>query len=155
MMTVTCEQPKGVSTEYGVSLSEYFDAHMEKRPESKPSFKKPKPDAFVGKPTFIVDSSKTKATVLWNETEEDAGLRKKAKEQGLPPVSPPSATEIAVISFSEHVVTAVEELVWGATVYSLFPKLGVTFITTQHVGANLNNAVQLSTFAFCEFSSRP
>ncbi len=63
MMTVTCEQPKGVRTEYGVSLSEYFDAHMQKRPESKPSFKAPKPDAFIGKPTFIADSSKRKATV--------------------------------------------------------------------------------------------
>ncbi len=156
MMTCTCDQPKGVRTEYGVSLNEYFDAHMEKRPEAKPSFKEPKPDAFINKPTFIVDSGKTKMTVVWSESDEDIKSRKESRKQGLPTVAPSQAAiEMNIVGYDENVITAIEERAFGATTYSLFPKLGMVFITSQGLGPNMNNAVQMSTFAFCEFSATP
>jgi hypothetical protein len=152
LVTISCDQPKGVTMQYGTSFGERLQAYQDKRPEPKSSFKEPTPDRYLGKPTFVIDSTERKLTVLWAESPDQIELREEAKKRNLPTLPGPQAIEVAIIAFTNDQITAVEAMPFAAMMYSFFPKLGVAFLVEQHLDLGLKNAIQLATFASCEFS---
>jgi hypothetical protein len=79
LVTISCDQPKGSSIAYGVSVAERLKAAQDKNPEpTNPTLSGPTKDGFEARPTFIVDSNRKKITIVWNELEEDTKLRREA-----------------------------------------------------------------------------
>jgi hypothetical protein len=55
LVTISCNQPKGYSMQYGISPWDRLDAAVAKRPEPKqPKFTGPTDDSFIERPTFIL-----------------------------------------------------------------------------------------------------
>lgn len=152
LLTISCDQPKGVSIAYGVSLTELVEADQKKQPEPPPTLKAPTKDGFVAKPTFVIDANKRRVTVIWAESPEDAELRKQAEKLKLP-ISPPSpAREATVVQFLDDQISAIEPGPWSITTYSFFPKMGTAFIAQQAMSLGLKKATEIATFAYCQFS---
>ena len=78
--------------EYGTSALEQYQAKQTQQ-KLKPSLEGPTKDGYLGTPTFVVDANRKKMTVIWAELPKDIELRKRAKEEGLPVMPPPPATD--------------------------------------------------------------
>jgi hypothetical protein len=156
LVTISCHEPNGFSMSYGSSAQERVQAERHKKPEPKPHFTGPTKDGYLMNPTFIVDSSKKKLTVIWAESASDVELRKKSKELNLPPPSaPPPAVDADIIMFMPDQISALQVAPPNAvTMYSFFPKLGTAFFSTQASELNGKNTKQMSVFSACEFSWR-
>ena len=154
LVTISCDTPKGSRMEYGVSSPERVQAEIGKNPAPKPHLKGPMADGYLTRPTFIVDSTKKKLTVIWSESEADLKQKEESKKLGVPYCcSPPPATDAEVAIFTPDQISALQITVPNdVTVYSFFPKLGTAFITSQGIDAWKKNADVLSFFATCEFS---
>lgn len=154
LLTASCSEPMGSSMEYGVSSFERVEAEVDKKSLPKPHFKTNKKDGFPRKPTFIIDSNKKKATIIWAESAADEKLIKQRKSLNLPPCnscSPPPAVDVEIVMFTPDQITAIEVNYGAVDLYSLFPKLGTAFISEQHTEPSGKNSTQISTFAECEF----
>ena len=105
-------------------------------------------------PTFVVDSSKKKATITWNESAADLQLRETSRKLKLPPpLAPPGATEASVLMFTPDQISVLEVTSPVAvTVYSFYPKFGTAFFTTQSHDLGGGDTQQVSVFSMCEFS---
>jgi hypothetical protein len=157
LVTITCNEPRGTSMEYGTSVQERVHAETNKKPEPKPQLRGPTINSLVMKPTFVVDSGKKKLTVIWSESVSDIELRRKLKSANLPTLSLPPSTEADIVLFGSNQISALEVTPPNVVaVYSFFPKLGVAFITTQAHQLSGKDTQQISTFSDCIFSwSRP
>lgn len=157
LVTISCEKPEGVSTAYGVSLTDRMNAPANSQSgKIEPSLKGPTKDGYRGKPTFVIDSDKKNITISWTELPEDAELQKQAKAAGLPQIPPVPAAEGTVVQFFTEQISAVQVDPWSIMTFSFFPKLGTTFISQQAIDLASKNTHQAALFAHCEFSwSRP
>ena len=153
-VTISCHEPKGFNMQYGASIQERVRAERDKKPEPKPHLRAPTKDGYPMNPTFIVDSSKKKLTVIWAESASDVELRKKLKELKFPPPSaPPPAVEADIIMFMPNQISALQVAPPNSvTMYSFFPKLGTAFFSTQGSEISGKNTQQMSVFSACEFS---
>jgi hypothetical protein len=140
LVTISCEKPEGSSTTYGVPLKERLDALAQEQPEPvNPTLRGPTKNEYQGKPTFVIDSNRKKITIVWSEM--------------LP--SLPAADGV-VVQFLPEQISAIQVEPWSITTFSFFPKMGTVFIGQQSMALDFHNAMQLSTFARCEFSwSKP
>src|SRR5713226_3906960 len=59
LLTISCDQPKGIRMEYGVSVGDALAAAANNVPDPKPSFTGPRPDAYVLKPTVLINRART------------------------------------------------------------------------------------------------
>ncbi len=155
LLTISCDQPKGIRMEYGVSVGDALAAAANNVPDPKPSFTGPRPDAYVLKPTILINRARTQATIVWSRPPEEEADAKRRLAADLPPLSDPNATEMPVVEFSADQITLAETALFMATTYSFFPKLGVTFFADQRPSLGLRSAIQLAFFAHCEFSWDP
>jgi hypothetical protein len=136
---------------YGISFTERLNADVNNQPEpTKPSLKGPTKDGYAGKPTFVID--KKQMTIIWSELPDDAALRKKAKEMGLPQMPPPAAAEAIIVWSSKDQISAIQVEPWSITTYSFFPKMGTAFIGQQSMDTGMKNSRQIATLAHCDFS---
>jgi hypothetical protein len=140
LLTIACEKPKGTRIEYGISPIDRMKAAMDNQSQPTNNVFKQGNDAYVFKPTIIINDTKELATIVWSTDD--------IKADGPPPPS----TEMPIIAFSDDQITAAEIWVWGATTYSFFPKLGVTFFSEQHPSLGLQSAIQTAFFAHCDFT---
>src|SRR5262249_46031669 len=92
-----------------------------------------------------------KITTVWNEVEEDAKLREQAKKLGLQ-LPLPTVSDGVIVQFLPEQISAIQVTPWSITTFSFFPKMGKAFINQQFMDFGFHNAMQLSTFARCEFS---
>jgi hypothetical protein len=152
MLTISCDKPNGFNIAYGVSFAARVEAEQKNQPEPSPALTGPNKDGYSGKPTFIIDSNRTKMTVVWAELPEDIQLRKQAKELGIPQMPPPPASDATVVGFMEQQISAIEVEPWSIKTYSFFPKMGTAFISQQWMDMGLKDSRQMATFARCEFS---
>jgi hypothetical protein len=154
LVTISCDKPNGFRIEYGTTPEERFEASQKNQPSPPPTLSGPNKDSYLGTPTFIIDSNKTKMTVVWAELPEDLELRKRAKELDLPllPPTPPAAAEASVVMFFRDQISAVQVEAFLIMTYSFFPKLGTAFIGEQNIDSVYKNTTQIATFAHCEFS---
>jgi hypothetical protein len=152
LLTVSCEKPNGFSIAYGVDFTQRLDAEMRNQPEPKPSLREVTRDGYAGKPSFIIDSNQKKMAIVWGELPEDAELRKKAKEMGLPQLPVTPATEAVIVQFFDEQISAVLVNPWSITTYSLFPRKDAAFISQQSLDMGLKNAIQIAAYARCDFS---
>ena len=154
LVTISCPEPKGFNMEYGASPGERVKAEMDKKAEPKPSLKGPIKDGYLMNPTFVIDSSKKKITVIWSESATDLELRKKLKAANLPaPQSPPPSAEADIVLFTPEQISALQVIVPNAVaVYSFFPKLGAAFFTTQSLELSGKNTRVTSVFSACTYS---
>lgn len=154
LVTISCHEPTGFNMQYGASVQERVRAEKDKKPEPKPSLKGPTKDGYLMNPTFVVDSSMKKLTIIWAESASDVELRKRSKELNLPlPSAPPPAVEADIVMFLADQISALHVTPPNAvTMYSFFPKLGTAFFTTQSYELSGKNTQQMSVFSACEFS---
>ena len=154
LVTISCERPKGYRTEYGASASERVQARIAKVPEPAPRYKEPESDGYTMAPTFVVERSERKVTIIWSEAPEDVSARNEAKAPNLPYCcDPPPAAEARIESISDNQITAVQLTEPnGINLYSFYPKLGMVFVASQGHEPSGKNADQLSLFAKCEFA---
>jgi hypothetical protein len=152
MLTISCDKPNGFNIEYGTALHERVETDQKKQPEPLPTLRGPTKNSYLGTPTFIIDSNKTKMTVTWAELPEDVELRQQAKELNIPRMPPPPATEATIVWFSKDQISAIEAGPWLIMTYSFYPGLGTAFIGEQSSDFTVKNTRQLATFAHCEFS---
>jgi hypothetical protein len=152
LLTISCDKPEGSSITYGVSLTERLNAAAKEQPEpTNPTLRGPIKNGYLAKPTFVVDSNRKKITTVWNEVEEDAKLREQAKKLGL--LLPlPTVSDGVIVQFLPEQISAIQVTPWSITTFSFFPKMGKAFINQQSMDLGFHNAMQLSTFARCEFS---
>lgn len=151
MLTISCDKPEGFNIEYGTTLMQRFEASQKKQPEPQPALSGPNKDGYVGKPTFVIDSNRN-VTVIWAELPEDVELRKRAKELNLPQMPPPPAKEATIVWFSSEQISAIQVDASSVMTYSFFPTLGTAFISQQYVELGSKTAIEMATFAHCEFS---
>src|SRR5215467_9878882 len=71
MLTISCEEPKGSSIEYGSTPAERIAADQKKEPRPSPTLRGPTEDGYSRKPTFVIDSDEKNVTVIWAESRED------------------------------------------------------------------------------------
>lgn len=154
LVTVSCHEPMGSSMEYGVSSFERVQAAIDKKQKPTEShFKEAIKDGYERKPTFIVDSDKRKATIVWAESAKEAKQRELAKSVNVPYCcSPPPATDADIVMFTPDQISVLQTDTGIVTLYSFFPKLGTAFIASQYTEPSGKNSIQLSTFAECEFA---
>ncbi len=154
LITINCEAPKGVSQDYGVPGAERVRAATEHKPQPADHFTGPYQDGFTAKPTFIVDSSRKKLTLLWAESAGEKALCELSKQLGHK-WEPDPAREVRVIAHSPEFITAIDAHAGrneGAVLYSFYPKLGVVFVAQHYLDINGSDAAQSAFFAKCEFS---
>jgi hypothetical protein len=152
LVTISCNKPNGFNIAYGVSLADHVAATQKKQPEPAPALTGPTKDGYAATPTFVIDSNRTKMTVIWSELPEDVELRKRAKELNLPTTPPPQATDATVVLFYPWQISAIEVGLLSIVTYSFFPTIGTAFIGQQVRLLGSDNTQQLATFARCEFS---
>jgi hypothetical protein len=153
LVTISCDKPNGFRIEYGTSPEERIEASQKNQPSPPPTLRGPNKDSYLGTPTFIIDSNKTKMTVVWSELPEDLESRKRAKELDLPWLSPtPPAAEASVVMFFPDQISAVQVEAFLIMTYSFFPKLRTAFIGEQNIDSVYKNTTEIATFAHCEFS---
>jgi len=136
LVTISCDKPEGSSMTYGISLTARVDAASKEQPEpTNPTLRGPTSNGYMGKPTFVIDSNRKTITIVWNE------------------MSPPVlASDGVVVQFLPEQISAIQVNPWSITTFSFFPKMGTAFIGQQSMDLGFHNAMQLSTFARCEFS---
>jgi len=64
LVTITCESPKGLTQDYGVTGAQRMQAAGDHKPQPAAHFSGPYEDGFTGRPTFIVDSDRKMLTLL-------------------------------------------------------------------------------------------
>jgi hypothetical protein len=79
-------------------------------------------------------------------------LRKRAKEENLPLLPSPPATDAIVVLFFDQQISAIKIEPWSIMTYSFFPTLGTAFIGQQAIQPGSKDTTNLATFAHCEFS---
>jgi hypothetical protein len=154
LVTITCGPPKGLTQRYGVTASEAMKAASDHKPRPLDHLAAPINDDFNARPTFIVDSSRKKLTLIWAETAGEAAMREFAKEHGTV-TEPDPAREVPVIAYSPIVITAMDAHPGknGAVMlYSFYPKLGVLFVAQHYLDIEAAYAAQSAFFAKCQFS---
>jgi len=136
LVTISCDKPEGSSMTYGISLTARVDAAAKEQPEpTNPTLRGPTSNGYMGKPTFVIDSNRKTITIVWNE------------------MSPPVlASDGVIVQFLPEQISAIQVNPWSITTFSFFPKMGTAFIAQQSMDLGFHNAMQLSTFAGCEFS---
>lgn len=130
LVTIACEAPKGQTQNYGVAM-----APTQTKPNTPNHLSVAIPDGFNARPTFVVDSSRKKLTLLWSDPKE-------------------TAREVPVIAYSPLVITAMDAHPGknGAVLlYSFYPQLGVMFVAQHYLDINAADAVQSAFVAKCEF----
>jgi hypothetical protein len=152
LVTISCDKPNGVSITYGAPLQERVEAREKNQPEPPPTLKEPTKNGYAALPTFFIDSKRKKMTVTWMKLPEDAEARKVAKERGLLTIPPPPATEATVVLFTDDQISAIETDLWSIMTYSFFPKIGTAFIGQQAMQPGTKSAMEIATFAHCQFS---
>src|SRR5262249_4373946 len=152
LVTISCEKPDGVSISYGSSLQERVEAREKNQPEPLPTLNEPAKNGYAALPTFVIDSNRKKMTVIWTELPEDAEARKVAKERNLLTIPTPPATDATVVLFTDDQISAIETDLWSIMTYSFFPKIGSAFIGQQAMQPGTKSAIELATFAHCQFS---
>ncbi len=75
LLTISCDQPRGIRMEYGVSVGDALAAAANNVPDPKPSFTGPRPDAYVLKPTILINRACRFAAVVRPKRNGDAGRR--------------------------------------------------------------------------------
>ena len=135
LVTITCDPPKGVSQRYGVTDEDRMKtAHGVPAPHLIP----PEPDGYNSKPIFLVDSSRTKLTMLWSNLKEGE-----------------KATDVPIIHYSLDIITAIQAHPGpnGAVfLYTFYPKLGILAWAMQYTPILADGASQSIFFAKCEYS---
>jgi hypothetical protein len=136
LVTITCESLLGQGQKYGVIPAEAMKAASERKSPPANHLTAPIEDGIYGKPTFILDTSRKKLTLVWAD----------------PPPGP--AREALVMAYSPVVITAVDAHPGpnGATwLYSFYPKLGVVFAAQHYMNIDGSYAAQSALFAKCKF----
>jgi hypothetical protein len=153
LVTFSCDQPKGYSMRYGVSLSDRTAAKIDKKPEPKPKFTGPTDDGYDERPTFILNVAQRKLAVTWSYT--DAVLEIERKVDGGTPLksSAPRTYDLEIVTFGPVFISALEVGPLGTTTYSFFPKLGKAFIADQVLDLGGESASQMTTITSCVFPS--
>ena len=151
LVTISCDKPNGVSIAYGAPLQERVEAREKNQPEPPRTLKEQK-NGYAALPTFIIDSNKKKVTVIWSELPKDAEARKELKDLSVPTIPPPPATDATAVLFTDDQISAIETDLWSITTYSFFPKIGTAFIGQQAMQTGTTSAIELATFAHCQFS---
>lgn len=131
-----------------------MDAASEHRPRPANHLSVAISDGFNSKPTFVVDSSRKKLTLVWADTAGEAATREFAKEHGTE-MKPEPARDVPVIAYSPIVITAMDAHPGkngAVALYSLYPKLGVMFVAQHYLDINAADAVQSAFVAKCEFA---
>ena len=152
LVTISCEKPNGVSISYGASLQERAEAKEKNQPEPPPTLKEPAKNGYAALPTFVIDSNKKKVTVIWSELPNDAEAKKVLKDLSSPTLPPPPVTDATVVLFTDDQISAIETDLWSITTYSFFPKIGSAFIGQQAMQPGTKSAIEVATFAHCQFS---
>jgi hypothetical protein len=150
LVTISCEKPNGVSISYGTPLQERLEAKEKNQPEQPPTLKEPEKSGYAALPTFVIDSNKKKVTVIWSELPKDEEGKKGIERAWTIP--PPPATDATVVLFTDDQISAIEADLWSITTYSFFPKTGSAFIGQQATQPGTKNAIEVATFAHCQFS---
>jgi hypothetical protein len=134
LVTIHCEVPKGITQRLTQSAKENGAAAEQ--------------DGFNAQVTFVVDSSRTKATQLWTETAGEKAL----KHYGW---KAEAAREIPVASFSPEMIVVFSAHAGrndGAELWTFYPSLGAVFMTQEYLTVDGATASQSAFFAKCEFS---
>ena len=152
LVTISCDKPNGVSIAYGAPLQERVEAREKNQPEPPPTLTEPTKNGYTALPTFFLDSNRKKMTVIWTKPPEDAEARKVDKERDLLTIPPPPATEATVVLFTDDQISAIETDLWSIMTYSFFPKIGTAFIGQQAMQPGTKSAMEIATFAHCQFS---
>lgn len=153
-LIANCEAPKGTNVQFGSYARERMQADSAGTPEPAPRLTPAVPDGFTHLPTFTLHSSGKSLKVAWSETLGDAQAHRRNFELGVPSCcNPPSPTNARVVTLSPAYVSAVESTAHGATsLYSLYPNLGVAFISVHAPDATGKSVRQYSMVAVCKFS---
>lgn len=134
LVTITCEQLRGTTQNYGVTPAEAIKAASDHKPRPSNHLAAPLDDGFSGKPTFVVDSNRQKLTLVW---------------------PPDAARELPVVRYSPLVITALDAHPGRdgvAMLYSFYPKLGIVFVAQHYLDTVGPYASQGAFFAKCEYS---
>lgn len=153
LLVATCDAPKGTHVQFGSYTRERVQASSE-APEPAPRLTPAVPDGFTHLPTFTLRSSGKSLNVTWSEAPEDSQARRRALELGVRYCcDPPPPTNARVVSLSPAYVSAVESTPRGTiSLYSLYPNLGMAFISVHAPEPSGKSVRQYSMFATCKFS---
>ena len=152
LVTISCDSPKETTQEYGVRMSDRATDTPGHEPQNH--LTAPEQDGYNARPTFVLDSNRKKLTMLWAESAGEKEMRGLSKRLGHD-WKPDPAREIRVIDVSSDVITALDAHPGRngiVALYSLYPKLGVLFLSQHYTYADGRNASQQAFFAKCEFS---
>jgi hypothetical protein len=153
LATITCEAPKGVSSYYGVLEIERAMAAGAHKAAPTNHLGGPEKDGYSMRLTFLLDSSRKRLTRIWVETDADRKQREGgAKALGVAVPDPPAAIDLPVLAYSPDAITAALTDSNGSILYSLYPKLGMMFMSAQLLEVDGQLARQNAMFAKCEFA---
>jgi hypothetical protein len=153
ILTITCHDLKGSTLHYGVPFWERVHAKTNNEKAPEPHIVGPKDDGYDNTLTIVVDSaSRSKMTIVWNESPATQKVRADAKKNGIDMI-PPSVEEAQIVSVNRDMFSAmVEGDPQGISLYTFFPKLGTAFITNHSEIPDGTDTVMTAVRGACEFS---
>jgi hypothetical protein len=129
VLTVRCEEPKGLRYDYGPPPEAWFSS------EKAPAVLEQSDDGFKGaRPVFVIDStSPEQLTVVWGDNDLFGDLATTRAE---------AAT---IVMRSDDHLAAIERKGESIWMYSLYPKIGAGFFT-RHRSLKLFPVADAATF---------
>jgi hypothetical protein len=157
LLTISCDIPKGIKIAYGIPISEFLRPDTEKKGPPKAELRVPPQkgtsDGFTARPTFVIDSDKTKVTIVWSEAEGDLAQRAEAKRLGLPELPPYPAEQASIVKYAQDQIAALQISPPNSVLlYSFFPQFGIAYISSQGTAFGFKDTRQLAFFSFCSFA---
>jgi hypothetical protein len=133
LLTMTCHDPQGTEMSYGPGLLEIRDRTVDTRPMVSPGTHL----------TVVIEADQPqRMRVTWEPPPAEPGAERE----------PATTFDATVIATTDDQITAVQLRAGGVWMYSMFPKLGIGYVSSHNHIPFGSTSRSLALYALCQMT---